>query len=129
MLVSSATYCKFSEEFVELKQTHAACEEKICVLKEQVFLAEREENMTRKELNIFDAKFQESEDNLVEEAKKTATHVVMRSHVETKLEFRRGEWGIQDVDEAVNIFNEAYPVVVIDPNGGDGGDVACFSQI
>ena len=43
------------------------------MLKEQVFLSEREENMAKQELNIFAAKVQESEDNLVEEAKKTAT--------------------------------------------------------
>ena len=42
---SHATYQKFSEEFAELKQTHTACEEKISVLREQVFLDEREENL------------------------------------------------------------------------------------
>ena len=50
---------------------------------------------------------QESEENLLEEAKKTTTQVVMRSRVETMLEYRRGEWGLQDIDEVVKIFNEA----------------------
>lgn len=37
------------------------------------------------------------------------------------LEFRRGEWGDQDVDEAVRIFNDTYPESAI---GGGDGDAA-----
>ena len=118
MLLSDPTYRRFSEKFVELKQTHASCEEKIRVLREQVFLAEREENMTKQDLNAFAAEVQESKDNLVEESRKVATQDVMRSRVETMLEFHRGEWDLEDVDEAIKIFNETYLEDAINPNGG-----------
>ena len=91
------------------------------MLKEQAFLVKREENLAKQELNVFAAKVQESEDNLLEEAKKTATQAVMRSLVETMLKYRQGEWGLQDIDEAVKIFNEAYPEDVITPDGGEAG--------
>lgn len=109
MLLSRATYHKFSETLAELKPVHAAYEEKIHLMKEQVFMADREMNAMKQELNAFAAKVQESEDSLLEDAKKITTQTVMKSRVETMLEFHHGEWGEQDVDEAVRIYNEAYP--------------------
>ena len=91
------------------------------MLKEQAFLEKREENLAKQELNVFAAKVQESEDNLLEEAKKTSTQAVMRSRVETIPEYHRCEWGFQDINEVVKIFNEAYPEDVITPDGGEAG--------
>lgn len=56
MLLSHATYHKFSDSFADLKPVHADCEERIRVLKEQVFMADKGAKIMKQELNAFMAK-------------------------------------------------------------------------
>ncbi|XP_074326025.1 uncharacterized protein LOC141664065 [Apium graveolens] len=108
IMVAREVYNHDMKKLKELEDGHMKCASKIQAAEELAFNNLKAMKDVQNELEEFASKVQSLEKEMRDEVEKAVHQQIMRTRVDTMLEYHRGEWKSRDVLETVKIYNTEF---------------------